>query len=331
MKIRYSFGIIPILSGIVFLTLSGCVKNDLEEMEAREKKIIDTYLVDNNISPDSKTEGGIYFIEKTIGTGLSPVKDNFIVISYVGKYLEDGSIRETSYDSLKADWPIAPNLDYYLYGPVKLIYGYSMPGINEALSLMKEGSKATAIIPSDKANYDYKPLIYEIELIRVIRDPIRFEDSVINVYAGKYFGDTARIDTLGIWTRVDEAPVSANVFESGDTLYFNFNARLIDGFGDSVISNRIFDSNTDEEPVRYLYGQSKLQTGVMLYQNTLPKGLRMAIDSLTVTNGMKFSVLLKYDQAFGAAGLIHPIDKYIIIPVFQTVQYDIEITAIKPE
>jgi hypothetical protein len=314
----------------VICFVPACVKNDLEELEAREKQLINKYLTDNNISADTKTEGGIYFIEKVTGSGLTPVKDNYIIINYVGRYLEDGSIRETSYDSLKADWTISPDLENYLYGPAKIIYGYSMPGINEALSMMKEGGKASAIIPSDKANYDYRPLIYELELIRVVKNIKRFEDSVLTVYSTKHYGNEAQIDTFGIWTRINEAPASSNIFGTGDSLFFNFTGKLVDGFGDSTVADRIFDSNAGLAPVKYIYGQQRLTDGKML-GTILPKGLKTAIDSLQITNGMKFSVLMKYDQAWDKTGFLHPIGKYIVIPVYQNIEYDIEVTAIRPE
>lgn len=330
MKLRILSGLTTIISVSVLLN-TGCVNDDLKKMEEREQEIINRYLNENNISPETKTEGGIYYIEEIAGAGLSPVRDNYIVISYVGRNLEDGTIRETNYDSLKDEWSISSQLENFLYGPSYILYGYSMPGINEAFSLMKEGGKATVILPSDKANYDYRPLVYELELIKVIRDIERYSDSVLNIYSSKYYTAEEQMDTLGIWTKVLAAPASSNLFESGDTMYFNFTGRLIDGFGDSVVADRVFDSNTGLDPVRYVFGQTRLARGSMFNQNNLTKGLKQAVDSLDITNGMKFSVLLKHDQAFGKAGLLHPTDKYIMMPAYQNVEYTIEVTAIRPE
>jgi len=68
-----------------------------------------------------------------------------------------------------------------------------------------------------------------------------------------------------------------------------------------------------------------------LQNNQLVKGLKTALDSLDISNGMKFSVLMTYDQAFGVNGFIHEVDKYVIMPPYQSIEYDIEVTAIKPE
>jgi FKBP-type peptidyl-prolyl cis-trans isomerase len=328
MRLRIYPGFIIVVTVTAFMVQS-CVNNDLEELENKERQIIEQYLTENNIPAEAKTAGGIYFIDKKTGTGLAPKKGDYIVINYAGRYLEDGTIRETNFDSLKSEWPISSELENYLFGPSKIVFGYSMPGINEALALMKEGGKASAIIPSDKANYDYRPLVYDLELIKVIREVVRYEDSVLNVFSSKYYSNEGRIDTLGIWTRIDSASPTLNIFGTGDSLFFNFTGKLVDGFGDSITVSRIFDSNAGLLPVRYLYRQSRLskaQTSTI----TLPAGLKTAIDSMQISNGMKFSVLLKYNYAFNKTGLLSK-DKYIIIPEYQNVVYDIEVTSIRPE
>ncbi len=326
MKSRYIYITLLLIPSLIVLS---CVKNDLEELEKNEKRIIQNYLATNNIPENSRTEGGIYFVEKKTGTGLSPVKDDYVIINYVGRYLEDGSIRETSYDSLKSQWPILEKLTNYLFGPAKILYGYSMPGINEALSLMKEGGKALAVIPSDLANYDYRPLSYEIELIKVIRGISRFEDSVANIYSSQHYGSGSQIDTLGIWVRIDAAPSTENVFGTGDSLFFNYTGKIVDGFRDPITATRVIESNSGSAPVKYIHGQSRLTSGTMLEANLL-KGLKTAFDSTVITNGMKFSVLLKYDQAWDKAGKLS-LQKYFIVPVYNNVEYSFEVTAIRPQ
>jgi FKBP-type peptidyl-prolyl cis-trans isomerase len=307
-------------AGVFFILLHGCVKNELEEREADEKKIISTYLASH--PGFTKTEGGIYVQMNREGNGLTPSAGEFIFINYVGKYLEDEVIRETSYDSLKSLWPISGNLTNYLYGPLKTSYGDKMPGINEALALLKEGGKGTFIIPSDKANFDQIPLLYEIELLKVIGDPVAFEDSVLTIFAQENFSETDRFDTLNVWMKITESSESPLFFGTGDTLYFSFVGKLVDHFGTTASTERIFDSNQ----LKLIYNLSKPSSGKIL-NGTIPSGLRIALDS--IQNGIKASVLLGYDQAYGEEGIEHSVNEYTIIPPYQTVVYDIEITDIK--
>jgi hypothetical protein len=198
-----------------------------------------------------------------------------------------------------------------------------MPGLNEAMSLMKEGGKAIFIIPGDKANYDYRPLLYEIELLRVVKDIKALDDSAVFQYVDKKgFTDTATIDTT-VWVRLDEI-FSSDTIANGDTVFMRFEGRLIDGFGDSVTDNRIFNSNlNDEAPLKFVY-PSKIISGKILDQK-IPDGL---VKALRFINHAKGSVVIRYPGAFNEAGNVHKTQNYIIVPKFQSVVYDIEITRI---
>lgn len=310
----------------VVLLASGCLKNEWEEKENQEKEIIQNYLSTHNIGEDKKTEGGIYFVEKKAGTGLTPAKDNYVIINYVGRYLSDEAIHETSYDSLKDDWAAVSIYKDYVFGPLKFQYGYSINGINEGLSLMKEGGKATLIIPSDMAFYDYKPLLYEIELLKVIKSPAAYEDSILSVYlADKGFDSTNLYNNVWYKETMTPDPNDQRTIQQGDTVYFRFNAKLVDSYGATLRDDRVFDSNlTDSKPAKYLYKQALLNSGIL----SMPAGLIAGLDSMRA--GTHATIVLPYKQAFGENGLYSATYGYTIVPKFQTVVYDVEIVAIKP-
>ncbi|HLO57178.1 MAG TPA: hypothetical protein VK179_00400 [Bacteroidales bacterium] len=316
--------LLPFFVSAFIVLASGCVKNDIEDLENNEKKIISKYLADHNITEDKKTEGGIYFIENKAGTGVTPGKDNYVVINYVGRYLEDGVIRETSYDSLKADWPLSGIFKYYLYGPIKMMYGYSMPGINEALSLMKEGGKATVILPSDKANYDYKPLVYELELLKVIKDPEAFDDSTMYLYVQENYSEGTQIGDTTLWYKITEASTAIDSFGSGDSIYFNYTGRIVDAYGSTIVANRVFDSNAEKGISRYKPGM-RTPTNMMLF----PNGLKVAFDSIRFQNHSKVSIAIGNSMAYGKTGYVYPTQNYTVVPVYQSLIYDIEVVDIK--
>jgi hypothetical protein len=196
-----------LLAGFTLL-VAGCLNNEWEEQEKQEEEMIREYLADNNIPEDSKTAGGIYFVEHDTGTGLAPVRDDYIVVNYVGRILEDNSIHETTYDSLKDDWVDAEFYTYYVYGPVKFVFGYSISGLNEGISMMREGGEATIVIPSDKAFYDFTPYVYDIELIKVIKDPVEYEDSVLLAYrTANGFDDATKLKDKDVWFRETVTPI----------------------------------------------------------------------------------------------------------------------------
>jgi hypothetical protein len=316
------------LAGLV-ITVSGCAKNELEELDNKEKKIISDYLASNNIPASTKQESGIYFIEKSAGTGISPVKNDYVIINYVGRYLEDGIIRETSYDSLKTEWPLAARFTEFLYGPVTLQCGYSMPGINEALYLMKEGGKATVILPSDMANYDYKPLVYELQLLKVFAKPTAFGDSVLREYVNQNFGDTSRIADTVVWYKITQNSASESVFGTGDSIYFNFTGKVLDGYGNTIKDDRVFNSNEGKAVIKYKYGAGNVATPASLLNTKFPAGLKLAFDSVEIRNQTRVSVVMSYKMAFGDKGLIDSKDSYVKVPPYTNVVYDIQVVDIK--
>lgn len=325
MKAINLFLLLPVMA---FLT--ACVSNDLDQLEEQEQKLIRNFL---DANPGfEKTEGGIYFHEDVAGAGLTPVDGDYVFINFTGWYIETGTskqdmdIRETNLESLKDEWNISGDLVNYLYGPSKITYGDKMPGINEALGMMKEGGKASFVLPSDKANFDYIPLLYEIELIKVVKDPVAYEDSIVNEYLATVFTDPVQLDDTTVWMRITQPSASEEYYTTGDTLYFNYTGRLVDGFSGSFETARIIESNAGKSPVKIVYGKTGVPSGTML-SNTLPKGLTMAFDS--IQNGVKASVLIHYNFAFGADGLLHPVNSYIMVPEYQTVLYDIEVLQIK--
>ncbi len=130
----------------------------LEERKRLEVEEIASYIADNKIEV-RPTESGLYFIETTTGKGKTPVPGNEVSVHYKGTFL-DGRVFDTS---------IGKEPIVFQYGMGGLI-----PGFMEGISLMKEGGKATIIVPSNLAYGQgnqmippHTPLLFELELVTV--------------------------------------------------------------------------------------------------------------------------------------------------------------------
>jgi len=309
---------------LLAFTVSGCITNDWAEKEQKEKDLIAAYVKDNGITEDQKTENGIYYIEIVAGTGLSPKQDDFVVINYTGRYIEDNRVHETSYDSLKSEWDNADTYKYFVYGPLKFEYGFSIAGINEGLALMKEGGKAQILIPSDKAFYDFNPMVYDIELLKVISDAPHDDSLVMEKYLNQIGWDTSTYYAEpGVFVKEThvEDPNDDHYFQAGDTMYFKYSGKLLDDYGQTV-TERVFDSNMqNEETVKYVHGQQSYEKGSFMLG--FPQALRTSLDTLRFKT--KATFVLPAVKAYGDKGLINSQYGYIIVPKFQTVVYDIEV------
>jgi len=132
----------------------------LEVQRNDEAGLRDAYLKKNNVKA-KPTKSGLYFTETQKGKGKQAVVGANVQVHYKGSLL-NGSEFDSSY---KRDKPIS----------FKLGGGQVIPGFEEGVTMMKEGSKAQLIIPSDLGYKDqelenipaYSTLIYEVELVKV--------------------------------------------------------------------------------------------------------------------------------------------------------------------
>lgn len=312
---------------IFALLLSACVKNEWEELEEREAEIIKNYLKDNGISEDTKTEGGIYYIEEVAGTGLTPGTGDYIVINYVGRYLESGLIHETNYDSLKDEWEKSYYYPYYVYTPVKFNFGESIAGFNEGIGMMKEGGKAKLIIPSDKAFYDFNPMEYEVELIKVIQDPVAYEDSILLAYLSEAgYDSTMLTNNIFFKETFTPDPGDERTVEANDTILIRFTGKYVVGYTGELNDTIVFDTNEDDaNALKMVFGKNEVITGMIL---SMPQGMVAALDTMRL--GTRAMAVLPYSEAFGISGFSYGISEYIIVPDYQTVIYQLEVEDIRP-
>jgi FKBP-type peptidyl-prolyl cis-trans isomerase len=317
---RFHLWILLISVSTLSIITGACSKNDWAAKEQKEKDLINQYVKENNISDDKKLQSGIYFIEEKAGTGLTPKKDDYVIINFTGRYIENNRIHETSYDSLKGEWDHADLYSTYVYGPLRFQYGYSIAGINEGLSLMKEGGKAQILIPSDMAFYDYNPMIYEIELLKVVEYPAKYDSIVLKNYMtqnGWSDDDLRPLKEVYYKETFTPDPNDEHHFGDKDTLYFNYTGKLLDGYNPTV-TERVFEAHEDTlNPVKYYKGGA----------SGLPQGLRNALDTLRM--GTEATYLVPSAKAYGDKGLINSAYGYTIVPPYQSLVYYIKVRDLK--
>ncbi len=130
----------------------------IKKNKAQEPELIAKYVKENNITV-RPTKSGLYYVEKSKGTGPKVVAGQKVVVNYTGK-LMDGKIFDTS-EGRK---------------PFEFVVGQQqvIPGWDEALLLMNKGAKAVIILPSAIAYGEngapdaippFTPLVFDVELI----------------------------------------------------------------------------------------------------------------------------------------------------------------------
>ncbi|KPQ13418.1 MAG: FKBP-type peptidyl-prolyl cis-trans isomerases 1 [Algoriphagus marincola HL-49] len=109
-------------------------------------KKIEEYAAANNLDVQ-KTESGLYYVIEQEGTGPETTPGTTMYVNYAG-YLLDGTIFDTSIQSLAEEKGIFSEDRPYEPLPVNVGMGQVIPGWDEGLLLLKKGSKAKFLIPS---------------------------------------------------------------------------------------------------------------------------------------------------------------------------------------
>ena len=91
--IVYKLGILGIMATIM---LTACKKDDTEELKAQEMRLLQQYLVTNNIT-EEPTASGLYYLPITEGTGIMPEEGAYLEIHYIGELI-DGTVFTTSFE-----------------------------------------------------------------------------------------------------------------------------------------------------------------------------------------------------------------------------------------
>ncbi|MQY78083.1 MAG: hypothetical protein GH151_02640 [Bacteroidetes bacterium] len=146
--------------------LSGCLKDKSIDYDELEKINIAQYLLRNDTTV-LPTASGLYYIEEEEGTGIQPVEGDTCIVNYIAQTIY-GRVFETNIEDTASYYGI---YQYnFPYTPVEIVLGAEnvMEGWSEGLSYMKEGGKATLIIPY-KLTFEgnYNTLVYYIELLEV--------------------------------------------------------------------------------------------------------------------------------------------------------------------
>ena len=291
---------------IIFL-LNSCSKEDMNDQINYESRIFENYLIANNITTEP-TESGLYYIEEVEGTGLTPAVDDWVIINYSMQTIEDDKI------IMSTDQAYAQSVGLYdervVYGPNKMIVGYNILGIDEGLSLMKEGGKATLLFKSNLGYgstsvgsvSSYSSLKIEIELLDVFSDPIAEEYQNMIAYLEEYEYSTDTTESGIYYVPIIE----------GDGATVNDDARVLMNVEASLLDGRV------------LYKASSTVFIVGSYDDNATYGLSEGIKLMNV--GGSARLIVPFNYAFGMYGLSYHDGAYKVpIPPYSTIVYDVEL------
>lgn len=148
--------------------------NSLSKQKSIDRQVIEEYVKKNNLKIFT-TSSGLSYIITLQGNGAMPQKGKKVKVNYTGKLL-DGKVFDTSIEYIAK----ASNIyqEGRPYQPIEFALGQDevIKGWDEGIALLKVGSKAIFLIPSDLAygergaGGDIPPnavLLFDVELVGV--------------------------------------------------------------------------------------------------------------------------------------------------------------------
>lgn len=301
---------------IVFLTIAAvllsCSKNDDSEQIALENRVFEAYLQNNNITVEPR-ESGLYYVEETEGSGLSPKEGDWVLIKYDLYLINGETLIYTSNRDKASDFGIYD--ERLIYGSSKIEVGGNLEGLDEGLMLMKEGGVATLLFKSDLGYgaqsagliSPYSPLKIDLELIKVIENPIAYEDELIANYLEQNNFTDVKPTSSGLYFINIEEGV-------GDSAQNDFFVTInVDGF---LIDGRRF---LDEEVYRFRLGS---------YDYALTEGLSEGVGYMKEQG--KAKLIVPFNIGYGSSGKSYYEGKAKVpIPPYTTLIYDVELLNAK--
>lgn len=166
-------------------SLVSCIDPDQtqEVILVENKKAIEKYLAENPITgvkEYKEVEEGFYMFWEVSkdSTALSVVRGDTVRVNYTGRLLND-EIFDTSIEQVARENGIYSSTRKYEPLKFRPGFNFAIVGFEFAISLMREGEKATVIFPA-RLGYGSQPsgpvpanapLIFELDLIKVNKVP----------------------------------------------------------------------------------------------------------------------------------------------------------------
>jgi FKBP-type peptidyl-prolyl cis-trans isomerase len=237
------------------------------EQEEQELVKLQQYVQNNNITVQPSATG-VYYMESKKGSGKAPVTDQYATVHFTVSLLDGMKLFSTVERGEPIDFKVGSK--------------FENPGFQEAVGKMKEGGKATAIVPSSMAfgaqgagNIvpPFSTLYYELELVKVMTEDEwnRKQEAA----EAKKAADQARVskeEDAAIAKFMKDNNLKATTTLPNGLIFIEkqagTGARPVDGkkvkvhYTGKLLNGSVFDSSIDRgEPLEFVIGRGSVIEG----------------------------------------------------------------------
>ncbi|NML64583.1 FKBP-type peptidyl-prolyl cis-trans isomerase [Hymenobacter sp. RP-2-7] len=301
-SLSHRLGLVVLLALAGSASLSSCSKKDDQvtaDYTATDDALIQKYIAANNITTAQKQTSGLYFVPTvTNATAAKPTSGTTVSFLFTGTLL-DGTVFGTSgQDKSKAA--------YFVLGNPNTI-----SGLQEGISLMHLGDKATLLIPSGLAfgsagNGGTVPAntVIRIDVELVDLNFAATDDALIQQYITANNITGAQKQASGLYYVPVVANAAGTPAAAGKTVSVLYTGKLLDG--------STFDASSQHgnTPLTFTLGAKQVIAG-------WDEGIAL------MRKGEKATLLIPSAQAYGPSGA------GTAIPPNAVLRFDVELTDVK--
>lgn len=283
------------LVGLV-LSLSGCLKNDLEEQKVAEnEREIQAYIARNNLTVQKTASGLYYAITQPSGSSRLPAKGELVTFHFTLRRLLDDVIIDSSRVSRNR--------------PIKLLFGVqgNTDALRDGIGLFHTGDKGLVLAPATLAYgaaggpglLPYSTLRYDFNILN-----IQNEDEQIEAYIrDNNLRVDERTDTGLRLTYLQRAAAGADTVKATKKVQSRFTGTLFDGTVFQPQGTATYDLSKEDATI---------------------KGFREALLKLRV--GDRVRAIFPSAVGYGTNGSSQP--GRVAIPPYSPLVFDIEVISI---
>ncbi len=297
----------------IFMVTACDEEVDYTVLEQQEQRYFDLYIA-ANYSDLTPTTDGLYFDEYVVGEGLSPDTGDYVLINYVAYTVPNEEVVET----YSEDWATDHNIyiSGALYGPYKSLLSSEVEGLQQGLSMMKEGGISRLLFKSDLGYgvdgnggkvSGHESMMYDVQLIEVIKDASAREFDQIMVY----------LDSIGDYVTIFDDVTETYMYYipetigDGDTIGVESVLEVF--YTGQLLDDRVFDTNVG----------SSSGFDVTIGEESVISGWEIGLQYFNY--GGKGKLLIPHPLGYGEEGNVISGSTMYSIPPFEALLFDIEV------
>ena len=249
---------------IVAIVAASCAKEPSDNLGEKQMAAFDAWV---GLYGDGaeKQPSGIYIKKLHSASGVikPPVEYDWIQLDYTGRIMVDGDVFVTRDSAVAVEQGTFEYFTHYVPQMIQFYEDGDLPrGVYDAVGTMNEGDRVRVYVPYTLAYGNYgrsftggyqgqvssvpaqTPIIMDLELKKIISDPLRDESNEVAQYASRNWGQTIA-DTLktGLYRRSLRTGLDTATVKDDSIAYVYYVGRFMDGF--------VFDTNIADTARKY--------------------------------------------------------------------------------